>query len=127
MKTIAAVLLLCSLCSAEDYWTPRRKIETIGVTALHMADAAQTCYHEKTTPGWRERSPTTPGNCAGASVFLIGSGPLLQFASYRITRKYPDSKLWRAIDRGLPHLEMTLSVNAIRCSNTKAGCNHYGF
>jgi hypothetical protein len=126
MKTIAAVLLLCSLCSAEDYWTPRRKIETVGVTALHMADAAQTCYHLH-QGDWKEYGPLTAKTCGLGATEIVAFGPVLQFASYKMTRKYPESRLWRMVDRGIPHLEMTLSVNAIHCSNTKAGCNRYGF
>ena len=129
MKTICSVLLLCSLGIAQEapkYWTPRRIWETSGVTALHLADSAQTCYHES-QGNWHEHNAMTPPNCAGASVALIGSGPLLQYASYKLTRKYPNSRTWKIVDRALPHLEMSISINSIRCSNVSGGCNRYGF
>jgi hypothetical protein len=121
MKTLGTILILCSLCQAQDYWTPRRKIETAAVTSLHLADAAQTCYHM--SKGWEESGLGTPRNCPGSAVYLVASGPVLQYATYRLTRRYPDSRLWKAVDKGLPHLEIAISVNAIRCSNA-GGCRH---
>ena len=124
MKPILAVLLLCSICAGQEskYWTKRRIAETSGVTALHLADTAQTCYHMAN--GSHEMNPLTPNSCAGASVTLIGSGPVLQWASYKLARRY---RWMRPIERALPYVEMSISINAIRCSSTKAGCNRYGF
>lgn len=108
------------------YWTLRRKIETAGVTLLHMADAAQTCWHEANTPHWHEQNPMTPNTCQGAAVALIGSGPILQWASYRLTQRYPHSRFWAHVDHILPQIEISVSAMSIRCSHT-GSCNQYGF
>ncbi len=109
------------------YWSTSRKIESAAVTLFHMADAAQTCWHESNDANWREHNPLTPGSCAGASVVLIGSGPLLQWTSYLLIRRYPNSRVWAIVDHGIPHLEMSVSFDSIRCSNTGNGCGKYGF
>jgi hypothetical protein len=123
-------LLLASLCVAsadaqgtEDaYWTPRRKIETAVVTGFHFADTAQTCYN--LGAHWQERSPITPNSCAGATVAIIGEGAAVQYLSYRLARRFT---WWQPLDRALPYVEISLSINAIHCSNTRAGCNSMGF
>lgn len=109
------------------YWTLRRKIETAGVTLLHMADAAQTCWHEANTPGWHEQKLMTPRSCEGASVVLVGSGPILQWATYLLTKQYPHSRLWARIEHVLPQTEIFISAMSIKCSNASRGCNQYGF
>jgi hypothetical protein len=47
LKVALVAVFLCSLASAQEiqysYWTTSRKAETVGVTLLHMTDAAQTC------------------------------------------------------------------------------------
>lgn len=122
MRILCALLLLAAPCLAQDYWTPRQKIETAMVTSLHIADAAQTCYH--LAHGSHENSPLTPGNCAGATVAIIGEGAAAQYLSYRLARRFA---WWRRLDRALPYVQMSLSVNAIRCSYSRGGCNSFGF
>jgi hypothetical protein len=130
MLRITALLLLaaayavpCAAQAAEDaYWTPRRKIETVAATGFHFADVAQTCHH--LSHGAHEMSPITPNNCAGAAVAITGESAAVQYLSYRLARRFV---WWRPLDRVLPYFEISLSVNAIRCSNTRAGCNSMGF
>ena len=105
-----------------NYWTRREVAEAVGVTALHAADAAQSCYHEG--DGRHEVSFGMPRNCPGAALYLIGIGPVLQYGSYRMARKFT---WWKRLDRNLPYIEMGLSLSAIRCSSSKAGCNQWGY
>jgi hypothetical protein len=104
------------------YWTPRVVVETVGVTALHAADAAQTCYHER--EGTHEVAFGMPHNCPGAAVYLMSIGPILQYGSYRMARKFT---WWKPMDRKLPYIQMGFSLSAIRCSSSKAGCNQWGY
>ena len=126
MRVFFCVILLIATCFAQDYWTPRRKVETIGVTALHLGDAGQTCYHMITDSTWREHGIGSPRTCQWNAVYLIGLGPVVQWMSYQIVRHHPTSKFWKRVDTGIPSFEITLSANAIRCSNT-GGCNKFGF
>ena len=101
-----------------DYWTPRRKIETAAVTMMHAADASLTCYHM--AHGWGEDGLGTPHNCPGAAAVLIGSGPVLQYASYHLARKFPRFKF---VERALPYVEIGISANALKCSEM-GNCRH---
>jgi hypothetical protein len=155
MKLIAACLLLCATAVAQsfvespeiephavfveppmafverraeietrvDYWTPRHKVETALVTGFHLADAVQTCWHMSQHKGWNEVSPLTPNNCAGASVAILGEGFALQYGSHKLAER---ARWWRPVDRTLPYFLIGLSVDAIRCSNIKAGCASLG-
>ena len=119
---ISVLLLLATSCFAQNYWTHERIASTAGVTALHLADAAQTCYHLH--EGYEEIGFGTPRNCPGAALYLVGVGPVLQYASYRMARRFG---WWKWPDRVLPYVEMSVSISAIRCSYSKAGCNQWGY
>lgn len=70
---LTVVLVLSSITYAQEpahYWTTRRTVETIGVTALHMVDAGQTCYHMQQQYNI-EVGIGTPHTCAGASIYLV--------------------------------------------------------
>jgi hypothetical protein len=129
---IALWFALCGFASAQmepsptKYWTTQRKLETIGVTALHLGDAGQTCFHE-ISGHWHETGIGTPRNCPGGAVYLIATGPLIQWTTYRLTRRYPHSNFWARVDHGMPHLEMSISTMAITRTNTGRGANKYGF
>ena len=119
---IVTLLFLGTSCFAQNYWTHERIATTAGVTALHVADAAQTCYHMNL--GYEEIGFGTPRNCTGAAVYLVAIGPVLQYASYRIARRWT---WWKRPDRVLPYVEMSISLSAIRCSYSKVGCNQWGY
>ncbi len=132
MKTtltiIVMILLLTTaavaqLVTPQPYWTASRVWETTAVTALHAADAAQSCYNM--AHGAIEEGLGTPHNCAGATAYLLASGPVLQWASYRMMRRHPGSRAWRVVDRTLPYVEISISINAMRCSAGR--CDRYGF
>lgn len=136
MKLLAALLLLSVAAAAQssnaaqsfdtaqtDYWTPRHKMETALVTGFHLADAVQTCWHMSQHKGWYEVSPITPNNCPGASVAVIGEGIALQYGSHKLAQRM---RWWRPIDRGLPYVQVGFSIDAIRCSNIRAGCTSFG-
>lgn len=130
MKLLTALLLLCVSAVAQsfdapqtDYWTPRHKLEAAAVAGFHIADAAQTCWHMSQHDGWHEVSPTTPNNCAGATVAVIGEAMAIQYGSHKLAQRM---RWWRPIDNALPYVLIGFSINAIRCSNIKAGCNTLG-
>ena len=115
LHKLACLLLLVSTSAAQDYWTPRRKVETVAVTALHMADAAQTCYH-LSQGNWIEGGFGTPHNCSGAAIYLVSSGPVLQYASYRLARRY---RRMRFIETILPYVEIGISIRGIQGSEER--------
>jgi hypothetical protein len=141
MKLLAALLLLSVASAAQsfdaaitsaaqssdaaqtDYWTPRHKMETVLVTGFHLADAVQTCWHMSQHKGWYEVSPTTPNNCPGAAVAVVGEGIALQYGSHKLAQRM---RWWRPIDRSLPYLQVGFSIDAIRCSNIRVGCTSFG-
>jgi hypothetical protein len=141
MKLFAALLLLSVAAAAQsfdsaqsfnaaqsfdaaqtDYWTPRHKMETALVTGFHLADAVQTCWHMSQHKGWYEISPITPNNCPGAAAAVIGEGIALQYGSHKLAQRM---RWWRPIDRSLPYVQVGFSIDAIRCSNIRAGCTSF--
>ena len=120
------VMILASFATAQTdnvkYWTPYRIATTAGVTILHGIDAGQTCYHLR--EGWTEHGFMTPTNCPGAAIYLIGIGPVTQYASYRLSQRFA---WWKPIDRILPYVEMSFSVSGIHCSYSQTGCGKSGF
>lgn len=130
MKLLIAFLLICVTADAQsfdepkaDYWTPRHKVEIATVTGFHLADVAQSCWHMSQHNGWHEVSPTTPNSCSGAAVAVIGEGVALQYGSHKLAQRM---RWWRPIDSALPYVLIGFSVNAIRCSNIRGGCNTLG-
>jgi hypothetical protein len=127
LRLIAIILFAAAACAAQEsapYWSPARIWETSAVTALHVADSAETCYH--LARGAQEEGLGTPHNCAGATAYIVGSGPVLQWASHRMVRHYPGSHAWRVVERALPYVEISISINAMRCSSA-GRCGRDGF
>ena len=128
MKAVLIVLsvIFASSGFAQDYWTPRREIETAAVTAFHAADVAQTCYridnpqtyisgHLIMTTRWSEKFWLTPNNCPGVAVAVFGESAVLQYASYRLARRW---KRFERLDRAMPYIQIGMSIGGISATST---------